>query len=92
MTTYVAFTPSLHSAPPFQAVVTLDGAQYTLSASWNVTGQRWYLTITDQTNTLIWNGALVGSPLTGNIPLAPNVFQVSTLLYREDTGSFEVSP
>ena len=60
--------------------------------TWNITAQRWYLTLTDQNSVLVWNGALVGSPLNADIYLAPGIFTTSTLLYREDSGNFEVTP
>jgi hypothetical protein len=92
MTTLIAFSPNPNAAPPFQAIVTLDGASVIMTATWNVAGNRWYLTLTDQAGNLLWSGALVGSPLTANIYLASDVFQISTILYRADTGNFEIVP
>lgn len=92
MTTLIAFAPNNNASPPFQAVFTLDGTSYTGSAWWNIAGQRWYLTLTDQSNNVIWTGPLIGSPLGFDILLAPGIFQTSTLLYRADTGNFEQSP
>jgi hypothetical protein len=92
VTTFVAFAPNNQQSPPFSAVFTLDGTQYNAAATWNVYGQRWYLTLTDQAGNLAWNGALVGSPLDADIMLAPGLFTISTLLYREATAQFEVSP
>ena len=92
MTTLIAFTPNNSNAPPFQTIFTLDGVSYNGSVTWNIAGQRWYLTITDQAQNVIWNGAMIGSPLNYDIPLAPGIFSLSTLLYREDTGNFEVNP
>lgn len=91
MTTLVAFTPS-NTGVPFQANVTLDGNPYSLTASWNLAAQRWYATLTDTTGNLVWSGALVGSPLTSDIYLALGIFTTSTILYREDTGNFEINP
>lgn len=92
MSTIIAFTPSNNSAPPFSTQLTLDGTSYTGSAFWNFAGQRWYFSITDQSGNNIWTGALVGSPLNYDILLAPGIFTSSTLLYREDNGTFEVNP
>lgn len=92
MTTIIPFTPSNSSSPPFATPLTLDGASYLGNATWNVYGQRWYLTIVDQTGTIIWCGAMVGSPLTYNIYLAVGVFDSSTILFREDTGNLEINP
>lgn len=92
MTTLISFTPSNISNPPFSTVVTLDSNSYTASATWNLAGQRWYLSLTDQSGNNIWTGGMVGSPLTANIYLAPGIFATSTILYREDTGNIEVTP
>ncbi|MHB1644605.1 MAG: hypothetical protein ACYCS8_18465 [Acidithiobacillus sp.] len=91
MTTLVPFITA-NTSPPFQAIFTLDGGQYSGVATWNLTGQRWYFTLSDLSGNLIWNGPLIGSPLTADIPLAPGIFQTSTLLYRADTGNFEQTP
>jgi hypothetical protein len=92
MTTLIAFTPNNNASPPFSTTVTLDNVSYSLNAFWNISGQRWYASLTDQSGANIWTGALVGSSLAYDIPLAPGVFQTSTLLYREDTGNFEITP
>ena len=92
MTTFIPFTPSSTSVPPFSVPVTLDGTSYTLNVGWNVYGQRYYASLIDQSGNTTWNGGLVGSPLGGNIYLAPNIFTVSTILYREDTGNIEINP
>ncbi len=92
MTTYIQFTPQPNQSPPFQTNMTLDGQSYTAIALWNFAGQRWYLSLIDQYNNTAWYGALIGSPLNANLYLALGVFQTSTLLFREDTGNFEVNP
>lgn len=92
MTTLIAFAPSNNSNPPFSTPLTLDGASFTGSAVWNIVGQRWYFSITDQSGANIWFGAMVGSPLDFDIFLAPGVFATSTILFREDTGNIEVNP
>ena len=92
MTTLIALTIVNSASPPFQALFTLDGQSYNGAVTWNLAGQRWYLTLTDAYGNLTWSGALVGSPLNADIPLAPGIFTASTLLYREDSGNFEVMP
>ncbi|MBR8141221.1 hypothetical protein KDW55_02445 [Burkholderia sp. AU19243] len=92
MTTLVPFLPSNATTPPFQATVTLDGVAYSLSVTWNIAGMRWYVTLTDQNGNVTWCGAMAGSPLDFDILLAPGIFSTSTLLYREDTGNFEITP
>lgn len=92
MTTLVPFQPNGQQSPPFRTIFTLDGASVIGTATWNIFGQRWYLSLTDQSGNNLWTGAMVGSPNGTNIYLAPNVFQTSTILYRADTGNIEVSP
>lgn len=90
--TQIPFTPTNATAPPFSTVFTLDGNPYNAIATWNIAGQRWYLTLSDLAGNVIWNGPIIGSSLTYDIPLAPNIFTTSTLLYREDSGLFEITP
>jgi hypothetical protein len=72
--------------------VTLDNVAYNLTAMWNFASQRWYVSLVDASNNVAWYGAMVGSPLGYDIPLAPGIFQQSTILYREDSGNFEITP
>lgn len=90
-TTTIAFAPSSTQTPPFSTIVTLDSTPYTLVAQWNIAAQRWYMSLTDASNTVIWYGPIIGSSLTYDILLAPGVFTSSTILYREDNGNFEVT-
>lgn len=43
--TQIPFTPTNATAPPFSTVFTLDGNPYNAIATWNIAGQRWYLTL-----------------------------------------------
>lgn len=92
MTTYVQLQLNQAATPPFRTIFALDGASVIGTVTWNIFGQRWYLALTDQAGDNLWTGALVGSPLDMDILLAPDVFHTSTILYRADTGNFEVTP
>jgi hypothetical protein len=98
MTTYIPFTPSQISAPPFSTQVTLDGTSYTLSCFWNsyrggTSGQSgWYYQLTDQSGNVVITAALVGSPDNAPIYLAWGILTSSTLLYRTSSGNFETVP
>ena len=92
MTTYVAFQPQQNTSPPFQATVTLDGATYNLVCTWNLYRGGYYAALVDQSGVTAWMGALVGSPSSANINLAPGIFSTSTILYRSGTGNFEIDP
>jgi hypothetical protein len=92
MATLIPLTINSTISPPFSSVFTLDGVAYYGSVSWNITAQRYYFQLQDQAANVVWHGALVGSPLGYDIPLAPGVFAESVILYREDTGNFEVTP
>ena len=87
----IPFTPSPTAAPPFTAIVTLDGAPYSLATMWNLYSGRWYVSLTDQSGNLIINQPLIGSPPNYDIYLAPGIFTTSTLLYRTGTNNFEVA-
>jgi hypothetical protein len=89
--TTIAFAPNSQNAPPFQALVTLDGNSYNLVAMWNLYRGDWYISLTDQSGNLIVNQPLIGSPPDADILLAPGIFQTSTLLYRVASQQFEVS-
>ncbi len=90
--TIIPFTPSNNLLPPFTTQFILDGQAYTGIVTWNFAAQRFYLSLNDQYGNIIWIGALVGSPLNANIYLALGIFKTSTILYRADTGNFEVTP
>lgn len=90
--TVIPFAPSTTQTPPFQVTVTLDSKPYNLTAMWNFAAQRWYASLTDASGNAAWYGALIGSPLGYDIPLAVGIFETSTILYREDSGQFEITP
>lgn len=90
-TTYIPFTPSTSAAPPFSTTVTLDGAGYALATAWNFYRKDWYMQITDQNGTLIVNQPLVGSPIDSDINLVGGYFTTTTLVFRPQTGNFEVT-
>lgn len=92
MTTLIPLVLSNTQTPPFQVQVTLDNTPYALTAMWNFAAQRWYASIVNAAGGIAWYGALVGSPIGYDIPLAPGIFSTSTLIFREDTGNFEITP
>lgn len=62
MTSYYPFTPSNVQAPSFQA--TLDGNVYNLMVTWNLFGQRYYLSCFDQSGNRIFTVPVITSPET----------------------------
>lgn len=90
--TLLPFTPNPTTAPPFTALITLDGQSYAMAVSWNAYSQRWYMAIYDQGSNLVINQALIGSPPNANIYLAPGTFKTSTIVFREATQNFEIGP
>ena len=92
MTTYVPLAISPNAAPPWTGQFTLDGQSYQGILWWNFYAQRFYLSLAQQNQAPVWYGPLIGSPLDADIYLAPGVFQTSTILYRADSGNFEVNP
>jgi hypothetical protein len=90
--TTIAFVPNNSVAPPFSAIVTLDGAAYHLTVAWNFYRGDWLVSLADQNGNRVMTMPLVASPQGANIFLFPGVFQTSTILYRESTGNFEIGP
>lgn len=62
MTTVVPFSPSATANPPFQFQPTLDGAQYIVTTTFNIFGNRWYINIFDLSGNLILARPMTGSP------------------------------
>jgi hypothetical protein len=59
-----AFTPSsVGNRVPYRFQPVLDGRGYSATVYWNVAGQRWYIALIDQTGALVFDMALVGSPV-----------------------------
>ncbi|MHB8406246.1 MAG: phage baseplate plug family protein [Gammaproteobacteria bacterium] len=90
--TTIAFLPNSENAPPFSAILTLDGQAYTFAVAWNLYSARWYFSLTDQSGNLVVNQPLIGSPPNANIYLAPGIFTTSTLVYRVSTQNLEIGP
>lgn len=82
------FSPSL--ANPFQFQPTLDnGIVYSCFVTWNIYGQRWYLSIYTLTGQLVLSRAMVGSPIGYDISLTTGYFTTS-IVYRIDNQQIEV--
>lgn len=92
MTTYVALQLVPGASPPWKGQFTLDGQAYQGIVTWNFAAQRYYMSLAQNNQPPVWYGPLIGSPSGFDIYLAPGVFQTSTILYRADTGNFEVNP
>lgn len=60
MTTIIPFLPSNLAAPTFP--VTLDGGSYQVTVTWNVSAQRYYINIYDNTGNWILTTAMIQSP------------------------------
>ena len=90
MTTYTQFAPALNQNFSFQP--TLDGQQYNVIVTWSLFGQRWIVNVYALNGTLVFQKPLVASPDDYDINMAINYFVTSTLVYRDSTSNFEVSP
>lgn len=90
MTTYTQFSPAPDQ--PFQFSAELDGATYNVIVTQNLFGQRWYVNVYDNTGNLIISFPLIASPNTYDISLIATLGFSSTLIYRDSTNNFEVSP
>jgi hypothetical protein len=99
MTTVTPFTPPANAPFQFQATllgptanVTSTGTTFNISVPWNVSGQRFYLLITDQGGNLVLNTPLIASPPGYEFNLVAGWFSESSLVFLEATSQFEVTP
>lgn len=69
----------------------LDGSVYNCQIKWNISSQRWYLLITDNSGNPLLNTPLVGSMSSGGINLLYGVFTSTTMIWREKDGKIEVN-
>ncbi len=67
MTTYTQFTPTTNAAFSFQA--TLDDSSYNVVVTYNLVGQRYYVTIYDLSGNLVVARGLVSSTATNSATL-----------------------
>lgn len=90
MTTYTQFTPTINQNFSFQP--TLDSQQYNVIIKWNLFGKRWVLYVYTLQNQIVLQKPLRSSPPEYDINLIEGYFTTSTLVYRQSTNNFEVSP
>ena len=90
MTTLYQFTPTVDQN--FSFLPTFDGLQYNGAVTWNLFGQRWVVNVYNLQGQLYFQKPLTASPEGYNINLAQGYFTTSTLVYRQSTNNFEVSP
>jgi len=90
MTTLTQFTPTVNQNFSFQP--TLDGQQYNVVITWGLFGVRWILNVYTLQNVLIVQKPLTASPDDYDINLIEGYFTTSTLVYRDSSNNFEVSP
>ena len=90
MATIIPFQPSIQA--PFQFQATLDGELYTVICRWNLYRQGFYINVYDLSNNLIVSVAQVGSPPDYDINLVGGYFVTSSLVFRQSSNSFEISP
>lgn len=89
MTTYTPFAPNPSVAFSFNPV--LDGVTYLATVTWNIFGARWYLNLFTLQGALVLSEALTASPQKSDIDLVEGYFD-SSLVFRDHTQQFEVSP
>jgi len=90
VTVYTQFTPVVNRNFSFNP--TLDREQYNAVITWSLFGLRWILNVYNLQNQLILQKPLRASPEDYDINLVEGYFATSTLVYRESTNNFEVSP
>ncbi|MCD6621058.1 hypothetical protein [Klebsiella michiganensis] len=75
----MAFTPAL------------DGTVYNCQIRWNISAQRWYILITDNSGNTVLNTPAVGSTNESGINLIAGGFSRTTMIWREQNGLIEVT-
>lgn len=75
----MAFTPAL------------DGTVYNCQIRWNISAQRWYILITDNSGNTVLNTPAVGSTNESGINMIAGVFSRTTMIWREQNGLIEVT-
>jgi hypothetical protein len=90
LTVYVHLDPPPGYGFSFQA--TLDGGTYRMLVTWNVFGQRWYLTCLTANDQLVFHQPVISSPDTGNINLLAGYFLTTTMVFRDTGHNFEINP
>jgi hypothetical protein len=81
MTMLFPFTPSNTRAPSFQ--MTFDGNTYTVTVTWNLFGQRYYVNCFDGSGNLVFTVALIQSPEA--MPLLSLAWSATTLQVTAQT-------
>ncbi|WP_338735449.1 hypothetical protein V8954_04035 [Klebsiella michiganensis] len=69
----------------------LDGTVYNCQIRWNISAQRWYILITDNSGNTVLNTPAVGSTNESGINLIAGVFSRTTMIWREQNGLIEVT-
>jgi hypothetical protein len=82
-----AFAPS--QAQPFTFQPVLDGAVYTVTAPWNLFGQRYYVTVRTLQGARVCTVPLIGSPNDYDINILGGYF-TALLVFRADQQQFQV--
>lgn len=90
MTTVTLFSPTIDQNFSWQP--TLDGQQYTALVTWSLFGQRWILNVYALSGVLVMTKPMTASPVESDINLLAGYFTTSTLVYRESSNAFEVTP
>lgn len=75
----------------FEFQADFDGDTYNVIVTWSIYGERYYVTIFDTSNVRVLTIPLIGSPNDYDISLTAGYF-TSTLVYRESSRQFEISP
>jgi hypothetical protein len=94
-TTVATITATLFAPPSGQVFTfqaTLDGAVYTITVTWNVYIQDWYVNCFDLNGNWIFTKKRNPSPDDFDLSFTFGYFQTSTMLYRASTNMFEISP
>ncbi|HHX5192643.1 TPA: phage baseplate plug family protein [Yersinia enterocolitica] len=69
----------------------LDGVIYNCQIKWNISAQRWYLNITDNSGNQILTTAMIESTTGMGINLISGIFSSTSMIWRQPNGRIEVT-
>jgi len=87
MTIYYDFLPDGITAPQYNFM--LDGGSYTAKVTWNIFGERYYLSIYNTGGALVFSLPLIPSPKGADISISAGYF-TTKIVYRYQNNQIEV--
>lgn len=88
-TDFISFQPNENGAPPFQFKTSIAEGLITVSITWNLAAERWYMRVQNSAGVTYLYRPLIASPAGYDINLISTISR-SSIVYREKNTAFEV--